>query len=59
MSGQPYVGQVVYLDQKATMPMKVSHVEGTLIWMVPTYTDFKTTHKGNVYNANGEGEWVE
>ncbi len=60
MANNPaYEGQVVYLDKEATMPMKVVRVEDTTIWMVPVYIPVRSTHKGNVYNADGVTEWEE
>lgn len=59
MSGHPYIGQLVYGEKNCERPFLVAGIEGTGLILVPLGTPLHRTHKGNVYNEHGEGEWQE
>lgn len=57
----PHVGQIVYgaPDKKYPSIVVSSSDEEPSILIVPYGTDLRRTHKGNVYNADGQTEWRE
>lgn len=52
-------GETVFLGDDGSRPYTVVHTESTTIWIVPAGTEVRATHKGNVYNRDGEREWME
>lgn len=59
MSGHPHIGEIVYGDRDQSNPWLVVGHDDTAIILVPAGTTIRRTHKGNVYNEKGEGEWQE
>lgn len=59
MSGVPRVGEIMYGSKNAGMPVRIVHVNGTLVSYVPAEVEVRHTHKGNLYDATGESPYWE
>lgn len=57
MTQPPNVGDVVFLGPDQFGESRVVHVEGTRVTVVPIDTRVRFCHQGNLYNAQGKGEW--
>lgn len=59
MSNRPALGEIMYLAPNKKGPVKIMHVNDHLAIYVPEETLVRTTHKGNLYNADGERPYMD
>lgn len=54
----PVLGEVLYLDAKATQPVVVMRVEGTRVTYVPLDSETGGTHQGNLFDEHGNTPYL-
>lgn len=56
---KPDLGELMYLAPNMQKPVKVVRVNEHMTVTVPADTEIKYTHKGNLYNAQGERPYMD